>query len=731
MVILAFSSAHTHQTLGNDNLRNFIQDIKNSLDKGTFIDVEKYKLTDEYLSSFSIKDYLFFYRGAGLVLQAENQASRDHEHGIKLFKEALRSLKLARLGSLKDKPIDTFEKRARLGLIELYFQNKDYNNLIAEIEEFSEQYQVSNKHKTYYLISLLETGQKNHIAPYLNAEKHLLTDIHSDKTLVSYKEDLEPYSILIKKNREPLNKSALPINKSSALNNSIDENWNYIINHFYSKKSPLLFKTLEEKYFSILKMPEIKRDNENKKYIIEFEKKIRRLHPDLIVIHVKKLWQSSYLEKALSLTNFYLNNHKGHGKYPEMLYDQGRLQEDSAHYQAAQKSFSSALSLLKDTAFEEQAYFRLAWTSYLAKKSDARFLFKNYLQLFPNGTRASTARYFYLKEEARFFSKDKKESLRLRNEAIKYINENPLSFYSQLLIKEWNLPDTEITKFFSSNEYVIKKEDPLLASSIGMNRVLKRYNELKNFALIEDARLLLKQIGQTKDPVQFSLFKAREFKQLGSSCDFILTATELYQNNKSLMNLFSLADIFPNLFDQPIKKALTQKTWDLNPFIVTSLIRQESVFDSKATSQANARGLMQIINPTAKLIAKELNLKSYNIEDPEDNIAMGVYLLQKLLKKYQGNLYYSLSAYNAGETVTDRWISLRGHLSPLEFIESIPYRETLNYIKNILRNSLFYQHIYEQKSLSNAVVSYTVSANLDVPKLVKDQPALGSGAKPL
>ena len=146
----------------------------------------------------------------------------------------------------------------------------------------------------------------------------------------------------------------------------------------------------------------------------------------------------------------------------------------------------------------------------------------------------------------------------------------------------------------------------------------------------------------------------------------------------------------------------TLKQYDLDPFLVLSLIRQESAFNARVTSTANAIGLMQLIPPTAKQVARSLGQgtpSKENLMDPIVNVRLGIEYLNHLLVSFNHNMVYALAAYNAGPTKVRQWVALRSNMHPLEFIESIPYTETRNYVKKILRNYAIYLSLYDDQKI--------------------------------
>lgn len=141
-----------------------------------------------------------------------------------------------------------------------------------------------------------------------------------------------------------------------------------------------------------------------------------------------------------------------------------------------------------------------------------------------------------------------------------------------------------------------------------------------------------------------------------------------------------------------------------------SITRQESAFDPDARSWADAFGLMQLIPERANQLAKELRLEINHFSDlydPALNIQLGSYLLAKLLRQYNSQYPFNIAAYNAGERPVNNWKKHRYQGDILEFVESIPYQETQNYVKLILRNKVIYKKLLSDKSFSLEDVGIT------------------------
>jgi soluble lytic murein transglycosylase len=138
------------------------------------------------------------------------------------------------------------------------------------------------------------------------------------------------------------------------------------------------------------------------------------------------------------------------------------------------------------------------------------------------------------------------------------------------------------------------------------------------------------------------------------------------------------------------------KKYSLDPALVASLIRQESNFNPRATSPVGARGLMQLMPPVGRTIAKGQGIAGYTDEslyDPSINIKLGTQHLSGLFRKTP-QIERVLAAYNAGESRVAKWVQKAGSDDPELFTERIPFVETRDYVRSIVRNRAFYSSLY-------------------------------------
>jgi soluble lytic murein transglycosylase len=153
------------------------------------------------------------------------------------------------------------------------------------------------------------------------------------------------------------------------------------------------------------------------------------------------------------------------------------------------------------------------------------------------------------------------------------------------------------------------------------------------------------------------------------------------------------------LFPKPYWPALVADSErnGLDPYLVASLIRQESEFNAGALSRANAYGLMQLLPSVGKSMAKRQGIRRFTAVDllnPETNLALGTSNLKQVLDRFGGQAEYALAAYNAGDVPVRQWLASNDYKDVPEFVESIPYTETREYVQAILRNREMYRALY-------------------------------------
>ncbi|MBE9192607.1 transglycosylase SLT domain-containing protein [Gloeocapsopsis crepidinum LEGE 06123] len=160
-------------------------------------------------------------------------------------------------------------------------------------------------------------------------------------------------------------------------------------------------------------------------------------------------------------------------------------------------------------------------------------------------------------------------------------------------------------------------------------------------------------------------------------------------------------------------------TWSqkrqLNPFLVTALIRQESRFEPKIRSVAGAVGLMQVMPSTGEWIAQKIDLKEYNKENPQDNMRLGTWYLDHTHEQYDNNSMLAIASYNAGPGNVSKWLRTLNTRDPDEFVEAIPFEETRGYVRQVFGNYWNYLRLYNPE-ISQLVAKYSARQQSSLPQ---------------
>ena len=131
----------------------------------------------------------------------------------------------------------------------------------------------------------------------------------------------------------------------------------------------------------------------------------------------------------------------------------------------------------------------------------------------------------------------------------------------------------------------------------------------------------------------------------------------------------------------------------LDPYLVMGLIRQESAFNPRVTSSANARGLMQILPQTASRSRRGRARAARKLYDPAYNVRFGCRYLRNLLQTFDGDFEPALAAYHAGDFRVKDWLGKYSFREPAEFMETIPIPATHAYVEAVLRDAAIYRQL--------------------------------------
>ena len=338
------------------------------------------------------------------------------------------------------------------------------------------------------------------------------------------------------------------------------------------------------------------------------------------------------------------------------------------------------------------AHWRAGWLNYRqGLYSDASRMFDEQIKLFPNATETAAALYWrgrlYEQENNRaraaenyrtvsriyqhfFYAQMSRQRLQALNEPL-YVSEPQGSVKSPALP---HLSDT----FPADSPHIAKAR---LVANAGLNdyiaQELAADPDSDSWGALAEAQLYA-SFGES----------FRAMRALKKALPYAASAP---------INSIPLAYwriLFPQAWWDTIKTESAKN--GLDPYLVASLIRQESEFNPGVVSYANAWGLMQLLPSVGKSMAHQEGLshfETYQLLDPETNIRLGTRYLRQMIERFGGVQEYALAAYNAGaERVVD-WQAAGPYHGMDEFVESIPFTQTREYVQGIMRNEDIYRSI--------------------------------------
>lgn len=368
-------------------------------------------------------------------------------------------------------------------------------------------------------------------------------------------------------------------------------------------------------------------------------------------------------------------------------------------YRACYESFPAEL---------EAAYWhwKVTWVAYLHRRKDAAEMLREQAVRYPGSTHASSALYYLgrLAERAKDYRAARAYYDRI---AVRYPG-----YYYGILAKERlaqpslarAVPGESAETFLSGIAFPPPAPQESYTATPATVRRIERFRMLSDLGLPKLAEAELR-------------FGARVDGQPHLLAMEVAAAGEPHRRLRSMKSLvtdyFTLApDAAPErfwqlLFPLPFRGDLVKEASAsaLDPTMVAGLVRQESEFNPKVISPAHAYGLTQLVPSTGRQLARRAGIRTFNANmlfQPSVNLRLGTTYLRSLLDQWGGKWEETLASYNAGKTHVLEWIKWADFEEPAEFVETIPFTETREYVQSVMRNAAAYRRIYGARMAADA-----------------------------
>jgi len=345
------------------------------------------------------------------------------------------------------------------------------------------------------------------------------------------------------------------------------------------------------------------------------------------------------------------------------------------------------------------AHWKCAWLTYRQNRPEqAKKYFDQQIEFYPTSNEVPNAIYW----RGRMAENDKDYGL-ARSYYLKLTDRYRNYYYGVSARKRLaTMPDAQAVPVASLQRIpgLTKMEPESLQTSPPTDDLHYNRSRLLENAGALDLAVKELQAGTSSGPSWEMVEIARMYTSAGEYYR-ALQALKKAINGYFAMDMNALPQPYwQGLFPRPYWDALRRYSDEngLDPYLVASLIRQESEFNPGAVSRANAYGLMQLLPSTGKSTAKQVGMRNYKTDsllDPTTNIQLGTKYFREMVDHFGGQVEYALAAYNAGDSRVESWRSQGTYRDIEEFVESIPFTETREYVQAIVRNAEVYKRVYK------------------------------------
>ena len=345
------------------------------------------------------------------------------------------------------------------------------------------------------------------------------------------------------------------------------------------------------------------------------------------------------------------------------------------------------------------AHWKVVFQAYLADQSDAGDLLREHLRQYPYHATAPAALYFLARTRETANDLASARTFYRRLDAT-----FPNTYYGMLARRRLETPELrsplsapEAEEFLAALSLPRTKPvtiEPVAATTVRIERSrLLRSAGLNDLADAE-LRFGARNGGQ---PVLLAMEIAASAE---ASHDGLHAMKALSGDYLNLSLSGAPRKFWEFLFPLPYRVALiaSARAQGLDPYLLAGLIRQESEFNPDALSSKKAYGLTQVQPATGRIYARRAGITRFtnrSLFQPVINLKIGATIFQSMLDQHDGSLEQTLAAYNAGPNRAAVWINWRTYREPAEFVESIPFTETRDYVQAVLRNADIYRRLYK------------------------------------
>jgi soluble lytic murein transglycosylase len=381
------------------------------------------------------------------------------------------------------------------------------------------------------------------------------------------------------------------------------------------------------------------------------------------------------------------------GNYYWVQLDRDRA---ASFYKRLSDNFPSAADALP-------AQWRFTWAAILKREPDAAVYLAEHLRRFPGSQFSPDALYWLgrLSEEAG-------NSALARTYYAKLLERFPQNYFATTAVKRLRAlgpgpaTDADILATIPPVPPALPLGDTIPAAAASRQM---RADALRSIGFDASAELELHAAYAATGEPRLLLEAAQEAVNAGHVGAAIVTVRQIYPQLEWRAFGQVPREVWLTAYAMPFESSIVARstTAGVDPMLTAGLIRQESAYDPEAHSHANAFGLMQLLPTTARRFAKQAKVRYSTpmLFEPDYNIHIGTIYFAGLQRDF-GSVESALAAYNAGEDRVAFWTSGQTYREPAEFVDSIPFTETREYVEIVTRNADIYRKLYGTQPVRGA-----------------------------
>ncbi|WP_263415611.1 lytic transglycosylase domain-containing protein [Terriglobus albidus] len=389
----------------------------------------------------------------------------------------------------------------------------------------------------------------------------------------------------------------------------------------------------------------------------------------------------------------------------EALYSAGNMYLLKHEYGTAAGYYSQLVSMFPRSTYGPSSHWRAGWLSYRTRNySEAARLMDEQIQRYSTGIETPSALYW----RGRIYEEQEHNLAQAANYYRTLSDSFPNYYYALLARQRLDVLGKQPAVAPAAPLASVRAPDvPELIDTLPENDT-----HLIKARLLANAGLNEYIAPEIQASPTSSTWGTLAQAEIYTSYGEYVRALQAMKRSGASYFAYSVDDVpemyWKLLFPTPYWNELTANASrnSLDPYLVASLIRQESEFNPGAVSRANAYGLMQMLPSVGKSLAKKDGIGRFSTNDllqPAISLRLGTTYLRQTIDRFGGQVEYALAAYNAGDTPVRQWMSTNDYRDMAEFVESIPYTETREYVQAILRNREMYRAIYGKGQRTNTV----------------------------